>query len=108
MELEKDLGTEERPFLPLPLSSSSALTLPSRTGTDPALLLADFAMSLSFWLITTLGLGPGLSAAMLSRSSRLSVILRLPWRSRDLPTLVARDADVGVSSELLSADRIPI
>ena len=99
---------EERPFLPLPLSSSSAFTLPSRAaGTEPALLLVDFAMSLSFWLMTTFGLGPGLSAAMLSRSSRLSVTLRLPCRSRDLPTLVARDADVGVSSELLSAERIP-
>jgi hypothetical protein len=99
---------EKRPFLPLPLSSSSAFTLPSRAaGTEPALLLVDFAMSLSFWLMTTFGLGPGLSAAMLSRSSRLSVTLRLPCRSRDLPTLVARDADVGVSSELLSADRIP-
>lgn len=65
-------------------------------------------MSLSFWLMTTLGLGPGLSAAMLSRSSRLSVTLRFPWRSRDLPTLVALEADVGVSSELLKADRMLI
>ena len=72
------------------------------------MLPADFAMSLSFWLMTTFGLGPGLSAAMLSRSSRLSVSLRLPWRSRDFPTLVARDAEAGVSSELLSAERMPI
>ena len=105
----------ERAFLPLPRSSlsSSIFTLPSRAaGTDPARLLLDLATSLSFWLLmTTLGLGPpGLSAAILSRSSTLSVNFRFPWRSRPVfpwPTLAAREADE-TSGDARRAARIPI
>jgi hypothetical protein len=74
---------EERFFLPLPESSlsSSNFALASRAaGTEPALLLPDLATSRSFWLLmTTLGLPlAGLSATMLSRSSRSLVAFLFP------------------------------
>jgi hypothetical protein len=102
--LTRTEAVEEPFFLPLTwsLSPSSALTLPSRpAGTEPALLPPETTLSLSLLGTMTFGLEcpPGLSAAMLSRSSTVSVSFRLFCLSLcDLPTDVAREAEVGSDS----------
>jgi hypothetical protein len=79
----EEAGVEERFFLPFADSASpasSAFTLLSlAAGTEPALLLCETAFSLSLLGTETFGLEcpPGLSAAMLSRSSIASVSFRL-------------------------------
>jgi hypothetical protein len=99
---------EERVLLPLvcsSLSSSTFTLLSLADGTaEVALLLPGFCSSRSLDGIFGLG-ATGLSAAILSRSSMASVSFRLFCLSRDLPVVVAREAELSVSADR-SADRM--